>query len=181
MERFCLYCGSEAVEEIIENDRVLYKCKSCGTRDGRVLEKDEKAIEKHFENGRVMHISIGAVIARKDRYLLLDRRRYPFCYAIIAGHLHRNETPEMGIVREVKEEANLAVKRLKLIFHGIIEGDKCRRGADVHEWFLFECECDGEPRENSEAKKIEWVAKAKLGEINLCSTTQYLFKQIGIL
>jgi 8-oxo-dGTP pyrophosphatase MutT (NUDIX family) len=186
MERFCLSCGSSEIEEIIERDsgRVLYRCKNCGKRSGRVLERDEKAVEKHLEDGRVMHVSIGAVIARGNKYLLIDRRRYPFCYAIIAGHLHRDETPEMGIIREVKEEVNLAVKKLKLIFHGVIEGDKCRRGVDVHEWYLFECECDGEPSkssEASEAKKVEWVAKEELKGINLCSTIEYLFKKACIL
>lgn len=182
MERLCLHCGSSEIEEIIENDsgRVFYECKSCSRRDGRVLERDEETLEKHFED-RVMHVSIGAVITRGNSYLLLDRRRYPFCYAIIAGHLHRNETPEMGIIREVKEEANLEVKRLKLIFHGVVEGDRCRRGVDIHEWYLFECECNGEPRENSEAKRLEWVAREKLSKVNLCSTIQYLLKQAGIL
>lgn len=181
MERFCIHCGSSEVEEIVEEERVLYKCNTCGLKDGRVRERDEKAAEKLSEKGKLMHVSIGAVIVREKRHLLLDRRRYPFCHAIIAGHLHKGETPEMGIIREVIEEGNLEVKELKLIFHGIIEGDRCRRGADIHEWYLFECQCDGEPKENSEARQIEWVAKEDLCKINLCLTTEYLFKQIGIL
>ncbi|MEM2924599.1 MAG: NUDIX hydrolase [Methanocellales archaeon] len=182
MERLCLHCGSKEVMEIIEkaSDRVFYECKTCGKRNGRVLEKDQETLEKTFKD-RAMHVSIGAVITRENRYLLLDRRRYPFCYSIIAGHLHKNETPEMGITREVKEEANLEVKRLKLLYHGIVEGDRCRRGVDIHEWYLFECICHGEPRENSEAKRLEWVAKEELSKINLCSTIRYLFKQAGIL
>ncbi len=181
MERFCIHCGSSNVEETLEEERFVYKCCNCGRKDGRVRERDPDAVEKQSENGRPMHVSIGAVIVRDNKYLLLDRRRYPFCYAIIAGHLHKGEAPEAGIIREVKEEGSLEVKSLKLIYHGIIDGDKCRRGADIHEWYLFECNCIGQPEENDEAKRIEWLTEEDLRKINLCFATEYLFLQAGIL
>ncbi|MBI5358165.1 NUDIX domain-containing protein [Candidatus Amesbacteria bacterium] len=53
--------------------------------------------------GKLMHYSVGALIKRSDKYLLIDRAIPPFGFAGIAGHIDENETPLQALAREVKE------------------------------------------------------------------------------
>ena len=43
------------------------------------------------------------MIKQDGKYLLIDRKNFPFGFAGPAGHIEGSETPEVAIAREVKE------------------------------------------------------------------------------
>jgi len=60
-------------------------------------------------------LSIDALIVHEGKILLIYRLEEPYknCWAIPGGHVDYNETVEDAVVREVKEETNLSVTKLK--------------------------------------------------------------------
>ncbi len=59
-----------------------------------------------------MRVTVGAIIVKKDRILLLKRNHKPFkdFWCFPGGHVENGETAEKAIVREVKEETGLRFK-----------------------------------------------------------------------
>jgi|FLOH01.1.fsa_nt_gi 8-oxo-dGTP diphosphatase len=58
----------------------------------------------------------------KDNKILVERRKkekkvYPFCITLPGGKIDENETSEQAIIREVKEEFDVTVKKFKYIGH----------------------------------------------------------------
>ena len=54
--------------------------------------------------GQILHYSIGAVIERDGKYVLLDRLKEPFGFACPAGHVDEREINWRAMDREVYEE-----------------------------------------------------------------------------
>ena len=93
--------------------------------------------------GKPMHYSVGALIERKGKYLLIDRLKPPPGFAGLAGHIDQGETPEQALYREVDEEGGLKVERYKKLFEEELNWNWCKKGGkgvDVHYWYLFNCE-----------------------------------------
>ena len=124
------------------------------------------ALEKERE-GKTIHVSVGAVIRDKEgKILLVDRAIFPPGLAGIAGHLDEGEKPEEAITREIGEEANLAVKKLRLLLHNFVDWNECSRGVKGHEWYVFEAECAGTPEKNDrESKSIGYYSVEELKKI----------------
>ena len=76
-------------------------------------DNDKKGIAS---NGQTLHYSVGAIIKKDGKYLLIDRVFPPFGLAGLAGHIDEGESPEQTIVREVEEESGLKVLKSKLLF-----------------------------------------------------------------
>ncbi|GAB4330530.1 MAG: hypothetical protein Kow0037_06350 [Calditrichia bacterium] len=55
-------------------------------------------------------VAVIAYIVRGDKFLLLKRNQPPKIWAPPGGHLHFQESPVEGIIREIKEETNLDVE-----------------------------------------------------------------------
>ena len=85
------------------------------------------------------------------------------CYTIPAGHLERNESAEIAVVREIYEETKLAIipSTFKLVYEEEIE-DKCRRGADYHVWSLYFCEVLGDACLSYEADIMGWYKTSEI-------------------
>jgi len=59
---------------------------------------------------------LAAVVQYQDKVLLACNAAWkPGTYALITGFMEAGETPEDGIVREIKEETNLEAKEVNLI------------------------------------------------------------------
>lgn len=129
----------------------------------------------------LFHSSVGALIEKNSRYLLIDRANYPFGFAGIAGHIDPGETPEQALVREVKEEGNIDITRHKLLFHETLNHNECSRGVKIHEWYVFRCESQDEPRINEESKSIGWYTPEEIQKLPLEPAWEYWFKKLGIL
>lgn len=95
---------------------------------------------------------VGAVIKNdKGEYLCLYRLKHPVGLAFVAGHLDDGELPEQGLKREVLEESNLLVKRIKLVFDAVVKTECGRRDEtgdrfNIHQWWVYDVlEWEGSP------------------------------------
>ncbi len=128
------------------------------------------------------HYSVGAIIRRDDKYLLIDRVKIPHGYACIAGHRKSDESDEEAVEREVMEESKLVVVRKKLVYAELIPWNTCSKGMNVHDWKVYECETIGDvlidPRE---ANSFGWYTKKEITNLNLEPVWKHFFERLGIL
>jgi ADP-ribose pyrophosphatase YjhB (NUDIX family) len=182
MRRFCPKCKSEKVEDFEKKGRVYHRCLSCGETSDWLIVEDPKLVWDKTKDGRIRHYSVGALIKRGNKYLLFERKRRPFGYTVIAGHLEKDEDPTHAIKREIKEESGLAATGLKLVFEGDIKGDLCSKGAPIHYWRLYSCQVEGRVKTSSEAmKKPRWFTREKIKNLPLTYATKYLFRKLSIV
>lgn len=115
-----------------------------------------------------------AVIVKDEKILLMCRRKIQRDYCVIpGGSIEDGETPEITVLREMKEETNLEAEIDYLLFD--FESNAFKR----HEYFFAMKNIKGEERigepeiswenENNHYK-LEWVELAKIPEINLLPT-----------
>jgi NADH pyrophosphatase NudC (nudix superfamily) len=96
--------------------------------------------------GKAMHQSVGALICRDGKYLLINRALPPPGFACVSGHVDCGETPEQALAREVQEESGLVVTSSSLVLHEQLDWNTCKEHVDVHEWFIFSCTVSGRVR-----------------------------------
>jgi ADP-ribose pyrophosphatase YjhB (NUDIX family) len=182
MRRFCPKCRSEKIEDFERGRRVYHRCLSCGATSEWLIVDDPKLVWDKTKDGKIRHYSVGALIKRKDKFLLFERKRSPFGFTVVAGHLEKGEDPIHAMKREIKEESGLAATGLRLVFEGDIKGDLCSKGAPIHYWRLYSCKVKGRVKTSSEAiKKPEWFTKEEIKRLPLTYATGYLFKKVGIV
>lgn len=138
------------------------------------------------KNGQPMHYSVGAVIKRDGKYLLIDRRYEPLGFAGLAGHIDEGEGPEQALVREVKEESGLKIEKYYLLYCGRVEGNSCHWGINVHYWYLYACEASGEAVWNKEEEKsMGWYAAEQIKEMQKNGKFEPVwerwFKKLGVV
>src|SRR4030042_2352520 len=129
-----------------------------------------------------MHYSIGALIERDGKYLLIDRVNPPVGFAGLAGHVDEEETEVETLVREVWEESGLRVENYKLLFEEELDWNTCSKGIAVHYWYLFKCEAGGEIKKNKfEEKSIGWYTKEQIANLKLEPVWEYWFRKLKII
>ncbi len=134
-----------------------------------------------MENGTLFHYSVGALIWRDGKILLLDRMKPPFGFAGPGGHIDEGENPEEALIREVKEETGLDVRSSKLVCAQKMENE-CRHGIKIHYWHLYSCDCVGELAWNrAESKSIDWYTREELRELVIEPIWIYWLTKEGIL
>jgi len=177
----CIECGIEEVEVIEKNGEERYRC-SRGHVNERMIKN--KGLEYYREDGEVIHRSVGALIINDGEVLLLKRRKYPYKYSIPAGHLEKNEDPDIAVTREVIEETGIekGAEAFEKIFSGKID-DPCRRGCDIHDWSLYTLRLGERPdtSSNEEAEKLEWISLDQVGSLELTAPTQKFLVERDLL
>lgn len=132
------------------------------------VEQKEKKI-KSCDN-----TSVGMIVRKDGKVLLLERMKPPYGFAPPAGHVDEDLTPqgekdfETAARRELEEEVSLKTKDLKQIYEGR-QDNSCRRpGGNWHYWKIYEIETEGElHRSLDETKQARWYSPeevAGLGE-----------------
>lgn len=125
------------------------------------------------------HTSVGVIVWKDSKLLLIERKIYPFGFACPAGHVDNDKTYEDAATRELKEEVGLTAISLKFLLEKT-EKLKCTRiGGDWHHWKIFEATTTGElKRSPSETKQTMY---ASLDEIKKLAqrTEAYKDKQIS--
>ena len=130
--------------------------------------------------GKLMHFSVGALIRRDNEILLIDRVKPPYGFAGIAGHVDEGETETEALIREVKEESGLGVKKYKLLFEEELDWNQCSKGIGIHYWFLFECTTSGDLVQNEkEEKSIAWYDIDEIRRLKLEPAWEYWFRKLG--
>ncbi|MCD4666189.1 NUDIX hydrolase [archaeon] len=134
------------------------------------------------KDGRDMHYSVGALIKKDNKFLLIDRKKPPLGFACLAGHVDENETPEKTLIREVEEESGLKVTNYKLIFEEELSWNWCNFGIQTHYWYVFECEFSGNiVKDEVESKSIGWYTQEEIKKLKLEPSWEYWFKKLKII
>ena len=145
-------------------------------------EKPARANKVSYRTGEEMHYSVGAIIARRDEYLLIDRVKPPYGFAGIAGHVEEGESPEEAVRREVWEESGLEVTTLRLVAEGRLENNICSRGVRTHYWHVYACETKGELVFNAaETKSLGWHARDAIAALPLEPAWRHWFERTGVI
>ncbi len=154
---YCLRCSAPDPRETSGRQVVTYTCAACGASEPRALILDNHVRTAEEPRG-LKHWTAGALIEHDGRFLLLKKRTWPYLWDVIAGHIQISETPERAVAREVEEETGLHLVQPALVFHGEIFPDPCRRGVNLHEWYLYRGGATGELRaEPREVSELRWV------------------------
>jgi ADP-ribose pyrophosphatase YjhB (NUDIX family) len=102
------------------------------------------------------HKSVGILVWKDGRLLLIERRNFPFGFAPPAGHLD-GDSYEEAAKRELKEEVGLEATDLKLLLEERAD-TSCRREKDGwHYWKIYESKVNGEVKHSpQETKQAGW-------------------------
>ena len=129
-----------------------------------------------------MHYSVGAVIKKQGKYLLIDRAKPPFGFACVSGHIDEGENEIEALKREVSEESGLKVISHKLLYKELLDWNWCRRGVGVHYVYIFDCAVEGEIIHNKkEAKSIGLYEPNIIKTLPLEPVWEYWFEKLGLL
>ena len=133
-------------------------------------------------DGKPMHFSVGALIERGGKYLLIDRAVPPFGFAGVAGHVDQGEDEKQAVIREVKEEVGLTVRDPQLILEEELDGNWCSKGITSHYWYIFRCPVAGDiHRSTGETKSAGWYAKEDIKTLTLEPAWEYWFKKLKVI
>lgn len=128
--------------------------------------------------GLIKHFTAAALVKKNGRYFLIDRRKRPFGWAPLAGHVDRGESFREALVREVREESNWSVKRARLIHKEIVHFG-CRRIGSYHEISVYSCKVSGKLKvERDEIKNCGWFSVEEMKKIKIEPMWKYLFKRL---
>lgn len=113
------------------------------------------------------HKSVGMLIWKDDKLLMIERKRPPFGFAPPAGHLDENGNDfELAAKRELMEEVGLEVKTMKLIIEGRKENPCRRENGTWHYWKIYEVDANGEvKRSEDETKQVGFYSKSEISSL----------------
>lgn len=107
--------------------------------------------------------SVGIIIRKDDKVLLIERKKPPFGFAPPAGHVDDHGSFEQAAKDEVYEEVGLTVVGLKLVDERKRENYCRRKGGTWHQWKLYEAEVEGElDPSRDETKQAGWYSKEQI-------------------
>ncbi len=109
------------------------------------------------------HTSVGMLVERDGKILIIERKIFPLTYALPAGHVDEGESYEHAAVRELKEEVGLDAEKVELIAEGKIENPCSRPGGTWHEWKVYKINASGKiKRSEEETKQVLWLTKEEI-------------------
>lgn len=104
--------------------------------------------------------SVGMLVWRDDKLLLIERRKPPFGFAPPAGHIDEDNSFEEAARRELKEEVGLEARNTHLLIEGRKDNPCRREGGSWHYWKIYKVEAEGEiKRSEDETKQANFYGK----------------------
>lgn len=140
--RFCPYCGGRLEKRYLERKNRFY-CPSCG----RIIYENPVPVVlavAHNDKGEILLVKRG-VEPEKGKW------------ALVAGFLEVGESPEEGILRELREEAGLTGKLEKLL--NVYSQDSERYGSIIAVAYLIKVEGTPEPGDDAEDARFFQIKK----------------------
>ena len=120
------------------------------------------------------HTSVGMLVWKDGKLLLIERMKYPFGFAPPAGHVDGDSSFEESAERELKEEVGLDTASLKLVWEGRKENTCRREDGTWHYWRIYKTEATGElSRSLDETKQAGWYSKEDIDAL-MERTGEYL-------
>jgi 8-oxo-dGTP pyrophosphatase MutT (NUDIX family) len=112
------------------------------------------------------HTSVGMLIWRDDRLLLIERKKGVLGFAPPAGHVDGFGSHEEAARQEVSEEVGLTVTGVELLTEGRKE-NKCRRDdGSWHFWKIYQVDTTGElVRSEEETKQAGFYTRDQVSEL----------------
>lgn len=105
------------------------------------------------------HTSVGMIVQKDGKILLIERANFPKGFACPAGHVDGDETYEISAARELKEEVGLDTTDLQLLIDKRKENPCKREGGTWHHWKIYKTEAAGDVvRSLDETKKAGWYS-----------------------
>jgi|SRR3989344_8148577 len=125
------------------------------------------------------HKSVGIFVWRDDKLLLIQRAKFPYGFAVPAGHVDDDSTFEDAAKRELMEEVGLTVTELHLLAEKRKE-NPCRRvDGTWHYWKLFSAKTKGDVnRSLDETKLARWFDRDEIKKLAL-RNEQYLHNDMN--
>ena len=182
---YCFKCGAQTVTKInkIEDGvtRVFFKCSTCDETSDRVRIWDPNMIQYFDDEQNLVHEGAGVIVQNEfGEVLLFLRTKYPFLWTIPGGHMSPNEDHESAALRELYEEVKIKPDTVSLIFEGIIFGDECMGGSDIHKWHLYYAKVkDVNVILDEEGSKFGWFSIKNIPD-NLTFPVRYLLEQSSV-
>ena len=106
------------------------------------------------------------IVKKGDEILLIERARFPFGFAIPAGHVDDDATYEDAARRELKEEVGLDAEELMLVKEGKKENVCRREDGTWHYWKIYEVIVSGKiERSVDETKQAGWYTREQIKEL----------------
>ncbi|EKE10662.1 MAG: hypothetical protein ACD_15C00217G0010 [uncultured bacterium] len=125
------------------------------------------------------HTSVGILVWKEDNLLLIERKKFPFGFAVPAGHVDGDESYEKAARRELKEEVGLTSGSLELLIEGRKENPCRREQGDWHYWKIYRTEANGEVRRSlDETKRAVWLSIDQIKSLTQ-KTEEYLAGNIS--
>ncbi|HXM93716.1 MAG TPA: (deoxy)nucleoside triphosphate pyrophosphohydrolase [Candidatus Dormibacteraeota bacterium] len=127
-----------------------------------------------------MIVVVAAVIERSDRRLLIGQRRRndssPLKWEFPGGKVHPNETPEIALARELKEELGATLRQSVEI------GRVIHRYADTIEPLeirFYAAQIDEADVTPAAFEKIAWALPRELGNYDFLAANERLIAQLA--
>lgn len=183
--QYCWQCHADGAVRRDHDGVVSYSCLACGADSPRVLVYDPKMVLWFDDEERLVHEGCGVFVRQADgKLLLFQRTKYPYLLTIPAGHMENGEAPDLCAVRETKEEIGIQPTNLRKVFEGVIEGDSCLGGADIHYWHAYVSTIDARQAPavqlDEEGASWGWYDPRDLHAGNTVQPVLYLMQQ-GVL
>ncbi len=125
------------------------------------------------------HTSVGMLVWRDEKLLLIERAKYPFGFAVPAGHVDADQTFEAAATRELKEEVGLDAQTLELIGEKRKENPCRRENGTWHYWKIYKVSAQGELRRSEdETKRAGWYTPEQVRQLGK-RTEEYLEHRIS--
>ena len=113
------------------------------------------------------HTSVGILVRNGNKILFIERKKFPFGFALPAGHVDDGEKFYDAAKRELEEEVGLKAKS-QILIGKARKNNPCRRivGDNYHDWEIYEIEVTGDlKRSESETKRAVWLDIDKIKEL----------------
>ena len=124
------------------------------------------------------HTSVGVLVLRNQKLLLIERKKPPYGFAPPAGHVDDHGSFVAAARAELREEVGLEAANLRLVISGRCENPCRREGGDWHYWHIFAAEAPGAiTASDDEVRSVDWKNKQDLNELAK-RTEQYLAGEI---
>ena len=109
------------------------------------------------------HTSVGMLIWRDGRLLLIERKKGVLGFAPPAGHVDQHGSYEDAARQEVLEEVGLTTPSIELLIEGR-KDNLCRReDGSWHYWKIYKVEATGEiVRSEDETKQVGYYSPEEL-------------------
>lgn len=127
-----------------------------------------------------MKYAVAAVIQMNDKILLAKRsklsRGQPEKWENAGGEVDKGETPEVAIVREIREELGV-----QFIIDKILLEDDFENTDEIWHVILYSGKIIGVPRAMipEETSEIKWFDIKELNDVDLATYTREDFKRFG--